>query len=161
MIRSNGNPLLSPQSGTRWLDILIAALILIPLMFAVSIYLGAELAQESVIGFLQRDTATALRMIDQFASLYSAYAVLNYRREPRVKANFIAFMLILVSQLMQLNIFTIAIMFIYLRQNGILRNLKRHYRQCVPEKNYRALVAALFVTAISIIVLVLQIILLA
>ncbi|MDD3361345.1 MAG: hypothetical protein PHW34_06690 [Hespellia sp.] len=131
------------------LCIQMVAFVILPILYLVFLNINAVVLGQSIGDILQKSATECLNMILMFASLYSGYIVWAYFKNQASRFTMMSYGIVFVTQVVQKNVITLAIMIFYLYQFVGFHGIKQRWQEAKWEKGILTIPAALLVLLVS------------
>lgn len=141
-----------------YLNVLIGVIIYISLGYIAYININAAILNQNIADMIiNSNTQEGINMVINFAQLYSAYAIMQFKKLKDTKTGFIAFGLILISQALFSNIITFVIMLFYVDHFVGFKEIKTSYLNAQNKRDIKITILSVMVFFVAIITFILKI----
>lgn len=139
------------------LKLQIGVFMVLPVLYLIYLKMTSMYAGMALTEFFAQNSLEGLNILRSFSGVYSGYAIYQYRKDMIHKENFIAYLIVGVAQIFMMNTIGIVMMLYTICYFTGISRIKQNLIQYPWKGSYKALAAAIFVLAISLVFLAIRV----
>lgn len=139
-----------------YLQMVMVLFFLLPIGYFAYLSMSASMLNSDIMTLLTNSAVEGVNLIVNISMFYGAYVIKVFLQHENEKSSCIAFVLLLLAQLLFLNPFTCFLLMFYISRFIGFKQLSAYYHTTVSGINWKVILPALLVLVVSILTLILK-----